>query len=185
MAPLSTLLWLVYPLLVLVGLEYFEPRVLGGLLLLALVLRRRQQATSLMKGLSRQQWGVLAGMALLAVGVVASNSETLLRFYPAAANAGMLLLFGITLRQPPSMVERFARLREPDLPAAGVAYTRRVTQVWCVFFVFNGAIAAWTALAASRAAWAAYNGFIAYLLMGALFAGEWIVRRRFLDRGAA
>ncbi len=185
MPAFAALLWVAYPILVLVGLEYLEPRILGALLLLALVLRRRQQAASLMKGLSRPQWAVLAGMALLAIGVMASNSETLLRFYPAAANAGMLLVFGMTLRRPPSMVERFARLREPDLPPAGIAYTRRVTQVWCAFFVANGTIAAWTAVAASRAAWAAYNGFIAYLLMGVLFAGEWIVRRRILGRGAA
>jgi uncharacterized membrane protein len=97
----------------------------------------------------------------------------------------MLLLFGLSLKFPPSMIERFARLREPNLPLAGVHYTRRVTQVWCAFFVANGTVAVWTALYASRDVWAIYNGLIAYLLMGALFAGEWLLRRRFLPQRAA
>ena len=32
------------------------------------------------------------------------------------------------------MIERFARIREPNLSMQAVSYTRRVTQVWCVFF---------------------------------------------------
>ncbi len=57
-------------------------------------------------------------------------------------------------------------------------YTRRVTQVWCGFFVLNGGLALCTALWASDAGWALYNGLVAYVLMGLLFAGEWLVRRR-------
>jgi uncharacterized membrane protein len=76
------------------------------------------------------------------------------------------------------MIERLARLREPELPPEGVAYTRRVTQAWCVFFVFNGTVALATALWASEAAWSLYNGVIAYGLMGLMFGGEFLLRRR-------
>ena len=41
-----------------------------------------------------------------------------------------------------------------------------------------------TALWASDKTWALYNGLIAYLLMGALFAGEWLVRGRVRARAA-
>ena len=119
---------------------------------------------------------------MLAASTAVSNSELLLRLYPAAVNLGMLLLFGASLRFPPSMIERFARLGETDLPPAAIAYTRRVTQIWCAFFVGNGAFAIYTALFASRDDWALYNGLIAYLLMGALFAGEWLFRRYFVIR---
>ena len=77
---------------------------------------------------------------------------------------------------PQSIVERMARLSEPDLPASGVAYTRTVTKVWCAFFVVNGSIALATALWASQAVWSLYNGVIAYVAMGVLFAGEYLVR---------
>jgi uncharacterized membrane protein len=50
--------------------------------------------------------------------------------------------------------------------------------VWCAFFVANGAVAAALALSGRRELWAAYTGVVAYLLMGLLFAGEYLVRRR-------
>jgi uncharacterized membrane protein len=108
-----------------------------------------------------------------------------LKLYPALVNAVFLGVFGLSLWHGPTVVERMARLREPDLPPAAVAYTRRVTQVWCGFFVVNGAIAVGTALWASPAAWALYNGLISYVAMGALMGGEWLVRRRVRGRIAA
>jgi uncharacterized membrane protein len=45
-----------------------------------------------------------------------------------------------------------------------------------VFFIFNGIVAALT-ISASDAVWALYNGLISYIIMGILFAGEYIVRR--------
>ena len=78
---------------------------------------------------------------------------------------------------------RIARLSQADLPPSGVIYTRHVTQAWCGFFVVNAAVAIVTVFA-SREAWLLYNGFLAYLLMGALFAGEWLVRLRVRRRAA-
>src|SRR5262249_4208026 len=69
-----------------------------------------------------------------------------------------------------------ARLREPDLPLAGQSYCRKVTIVWAVWLSANTIIAAALALAANDEAWAIWTGFIAYLVMGALFAGEMAVR---------
>lgn len=74
------------------------------------------------------------------------------------------------------MVERFARLQVPDLPEAEVAYTRSVTRVWCVFFVINGSIALVLALMDDIEAWALFTGLISYLLIGALFAVEYVYR---------
>lgn len=182
---LQALLWLAYPLVIFFGLQVFEPRYVALLLGLALLLRRRRDAGRLLAGLSRIDRTVLIALLALAGITALTNSEPLLRLYPAAMSLGMLLLFGVSLIYPPTMVERFARLSEPDLPPAGVRYTRRVTQVWCAFFVANGSVAAYTALQASRETWALYNGLIAYVLMGALFAGEWLIRRRKLARRPA
>jgi uncharacterized membrane protein len=94
----------------------------------------------------------------------------------------MLTAFAYSLAYPPSVVERIARMQEPDLPDAAIGYTRRVTQVWCVFFIFNGAVALATALYATPAVWSLYNGVIAYGLMGTLFGIEYLVRLRFRRR---
>ncbi len=80
------------------------------------------------------------------------------------------------------MIERFARLEESVLSLDAMRYTRRLTLVWCVFFICNGVVATYTALFATREAWTLYNGFIAYGLMGALFFGESLVRRHFLSQ---
>ena len=76
------------------------------------------------------------------------------------------------------MVERLARLREPELPDSAIRYTRQVTQVWCLFFMLNGLIAASLTLWAPLSWWTLYNGLIAYGLMGLLFAIEWLIRQK-------
>jgi len=180
-AAVSHLLFALYPILIFAGLQFLDARTVGAAVLVALVLRYRRNATRLASDFSPLQWIALALPPALGLSVVATNSETLLLLYPASISGSMLILFGVTLLKPPTMVERFARLREPDLSPAAVRYTRRVTEAWCLFFVCNGSIAVYTALAASREAWALYNGFIAYILMGTLFAGERAVRRRMMS----
>jgi uncharacterized membrane protein len=90
----------------------------------------------------------------------------------------MLVIFSWSLLSPPSLIERLARLQHPDLPSAGIIYTRRVTQVWCGFFIVNGAIALATAVWSSFEFWSLYNGVIAYLLMGILLGGEYVIRMK-------
>jgi uncharacterized membrane protein len=182
MPALRALSWVAYPLLILFGLRFAEPRYVALFLAVCVLLRHSRATTRLFASLSRAESAVLAGLLLLAGACAATNSESLLRLYPAAVNFGLLALFCLSLIFPPSMIERFARLGEPDLPRAAMRYTRRVTQVWCLFFAGNGAAALYTALYAGRDAWALYNGFVAYLLMGALFGGEWLVRRHFAQR---
>ncbi|MBV8657174.1 MAG: hypothetical protein JO142_05040 [Burkholderiales bacterium] len=165
------ILTVAYPVLVYVGLGRVAPRYLA--VLLAAMALGRALATR------ERVWLVAAAGALLLAGVTAFANQALpLKLYPVLVNGLLLTVFATSLFHPPSVIERLARLREPDLPAAGVAYTRRVTQVWCGFFAFNGSIALATAVWASEATWALYNGLISYALIGCLFGGEWLVRRR-------
>lgn len=164
---------MLYPLAIWFGEGRVEPRYLALLLLLAAGARLPALKVS-----AAARWS--AGAALvLAAGAVWANALLPLKLYPVLVNAALLIAFGYSLASPPSMVERMARLTEPDLPPAGVAYTRTVTKVWCVFFIINGSIALGTAVWASQAVWSLYNGVIAYVLMGLLFAGEYLVRLRF------
>lgn len=171
-------LWIGYPLAIYAALVWFEPRVVAAGLACVLLLRRWGgigMAVDLLGGVSG---AAFVGLLILCVGASVANDETVLRLYPAAVSAAFLAVFGLSLVFPPTAVERIARLRNSALPNKAVRYTRQVTSVWCGFFAVNGAIAAWTALAASRELWALYNGFIAYVAMGCLFAGEWFLRRK-------
>ncbi|MFT3668380.1 MAG: hypothetical protein QM795_07310 [Pseudoxanthomonas sp.] len=170
-AAIFVVLSVAYPLVVYWAMGRFEPRWLAVLLLVLALLRAvaTRQAVWL---------AAAGGAALLATLATVFNEALPLKLYPALVNAVLLAVFATSLAFPPSAVERIARMTEPDLPPEGVAYTRRVTQVWCVFFVFNGALALVTALWMSDRAWALYNGLIAYVLIGVLFSVEWLVRRR-------
>lgn len=169
-------LWVTYPLIIYAGMRWGSPRIVGVLLLANLLLRRRNDAQRLLGDLSWIDRLVLLCLSLHAGFAAWSNSEILVRLFPVAMNLGILTLFSRSLASPQSMIERFARLKEPDLPPVGVRYTRRVTQVWCGFLVVNTGISLWTAIYATQEAWALYNGLIAYVLMGGLFAGEWLFR---------
>ena len=124
------------------------------------------------------QRAVAAVVAVFFAAAWLLNQPAAMYWYPVGMSGLMLLLFGGSLFTRQSLIERLARLREPDLPAAAVAYTRRVTQVWCAFFVFNGGVAAALVLAQAWQAWAWYTGVLAYVLMGVLFVLEWLCRRR-------
>ena len=162
---------LAYPLLVYLAMGRFDPRWLALLLFVLALLRALATRQPL--------WGVTAlGAGLLALLATVFSQTLPLKLYPLLVNVVMLAVFATSLRFGPPVVERLARLQEPDLPDFAVAYTRRVTQVWCGFFVINGGLALVTALWASDRTWALYNGLLAYVMMGALFGGEWLVRRR-------
>lgn len=123
-------------------------------------------------------WLTAAGAALLCGASWWGAGVWALKLYPVLVNVVLCAVFVFSLWSPPTVVERLARLQEPDLPPSGVRYTRQVTQVWCVFFMVNGTAAAYTALFSDDKVWALYNGAIAYVLMGCLMAGEWLVRQR-------
>lgn len=128
--------------------------------------------------LSRAFKGLAIAGAVLSVASIWMREAQLLLWYPVVVNGVMLTLFGSSLFSRMSIVERLARWREGELPPAGVRYTRRVTQVWCAFFIINGSVSLFTCLAGNVHWWTLWNGMISYLLMGLLFACEWLVRIR-------
>jgi uncharacterized membrane protein len=164
-----------YPLLILCAWRWDSPRYIGSALFVLLWLQRWAGtgtfATSLRR-LTATDWCVASVLSCASAAIVLTGSELLLHLYPSLVNLGLLIAFGATLARGPSMIEKFARLSNPDLDVRGVRYTRRVTQVWCGFFVLNGAFSAYTALFWTRAAWSLYNGAIAYGLIGVLLVGE-------------
>ncbi|MFZ5442815.1 MAG: hypothetical protein ACOZQL_22605 [Myxococcota bacterium] len=170
-------LTLSYPLAIWLLGDKVQPRWLALSLVLLGALRLAATKQKLWIGLALGAFALAALTGVLNVGWP-------LKWYPVFVNGSLLVLFGVTLRRPPSMAERLARLSEPDLPPHAVEYTRKVTMAWCGFFLVNGSLAAFTAGWGSDRAWALYNGGLAYVAMG-LFAGaEYLVRLRVKKRHA-
>lgn len=179
---LAIALTLAYPIAVYFGLQVLEPRTLGLMLLLIILLRHWRAMSKFASGVGLAEWVAFAMLCGLAATIMLSNDARLLLAYPVAVSLSMLFIFGRSLLYPPTVIERFARLSAPELTPEGVRYTRKVTWVWCGFFVMNAAISGATVFA-PREYWALYNGLISYILMGLLFGGEWIVRGVMQRRG--
>jgi uncharacterized membrane protein len=175
---------LLFPFIALFLAHPLGPTVVVLALVAVIVLRA---VTGIGKGQPQAlTWAALAAACLLGIGSVI-NANLAMRIYPVLMSVAMLTAFALSLARPPSMIERFARVFEPDLSEAGVRYTRTVTWVWCAFFLLNAGAALWTALAASLKTWALYNGAISYGLMGLLLGVEFLVRgpvRRQAERAA-
>ena len=179
---LFAVLSVLYPVLAVVGVRMVGAEAVVGLLVLSLLARLLFPAARKIS-LSLTLAPLVVALALAAVA--ARNAELSVRLYPVFMNLAMLAAFAATLWKPPSMIESFARITEPDLPESGVRYTRVVTVVWVGFFVVNGALALWTALYGSWRTWTLYNGVIAYIGMGTLLGGEYLVRQHFRARYAS
>lgn len=175
----SYALALAFPVLVLVG-------VWAGVDLRLLACAMAGLALWRWGGSLRRQGVLLLGLAMVAcVWLALKRADLALKAYPICVNLGLLAVFGQSLWQGPTVVERLATLRQGPLDERGVRYTRTVTKVWCVFFTLNAALSLATALFATERVWALYNGGVAYGLIGLMFAGEWIIRRRVLSKAAA
>lgn len=184
-AVIRSLVVAAYPLVVYLGVSRWSPRtlalVLAAALLPGLLLRLRTARRE-------DLWPVirvpLSLLAVFALGAATGDARFFLAL-PVLVNLGLLANFAASLRGPVSLVERFARLQDPALPPAEAAYCRKLTVVWCGFFVVNAAVSAALALWAPVAWWSLYTGLIAYLLIGLMFTVEFIVRkltfRRFGD----
>jgi len=165
-----------YPLLVYAGLLFFEPRVLvaiaGGLLLARGASSWRAWNR---RDVLRVMMPVSLVVAVLAVAAIFNDGRAFL-FVPALVNGALLIGFGRSLVRGPSMIETYARLRHPEMPASRAPYLRALTGMWCVVFAVNLTISLLLALYGTLEAWTLYNGILAYALIGSLLAAERVYR---------
>ena len=172
-----------YPVLIYTGLRYWSPRTLA-LAMLALVMAnlfvRMSQKTR------KELLALLPATAiiiLLATLSASLNSATFILFTPALVNVSLLVTFAVTLRNNATpLIERFARMQHEDLSDGELRWCRRLTAVWCAFFVANGCAIVLLALVAPVSWWALYTGALSYGLVGVLGVSEYILRKRRFGR---
>lgn len=168
-----TLVGIAYPFVILFGLRHFPAYALGAVLVLMIIARHiwADRKKTFFEN------AVFATGLVTVCGLIFIDDDLALLMYPLIMNHGFAAIFIHSILYPPSIIEKIARIHEPDLNEKGVAYTRRVTQVWIGFFIMNGGISACIALSRDMQLWTLYNGFISYVLMGGLFAGEFVIRQ--------
>ena len=169
----------IYPLAVIVGIRFLDVATLWMVLFSLLALRLLasrwfHEQTLMLQG----SLLVMLGSLLLLPLFLDLDFMLGIRFYPVVVSAAVFSMFFFSLFTAQPLVERFARLREGDLPPEGIRYTRLATLAWSVFLFCNGFIALMTALWAPDWLWGLYNGLVSYCLIALMFAAEYTVRQR-------
>ncbi len=158
-----------YPFAIYFGLGRFSPRIMIAGLLVLLGLRMYRAPHG------RGRLPYLVGG--LGVVIIAARSPSVgLRAYPILISLTLASVFAYSLLWPPTIIEQIARMRRPRMPLRIVTYLRNVTIVWTGFFLLNAAISTATVVSGSIKLWTLYNGFVSYLIIGAILAGELLLR---------
>lgn len=144
---------------------------------------------------SALDWKPLVSSALLlTAGLFCffTQNEIFLKLYSVVISATFLAIFASTLFLEPNIIFRFATLADKSIKGSSFenqvkSYCKKVTIVWCCFFILNGSISACTAFIQNiipgisdelaNTIWSVYNGGISYVLMGTLFVVEFIIRK--------
>jgi uncharacterized membrane protein len=117
-------------------------------------------------------------LAGIAVYWAAPPAEWLLFIPPILINLALAWLFGRTLvrgRMP--LIARFAIMEQGTLSAELVTYTRTLTWLWTLLFIAAAIASLALALSGHRDAWSLFTNFLNYVLVAALFLGEFAYRR--------
>lgn len=165
-----------YPAFIFLSINYFDlpTRVIAIVIFcvaLVLALLRRSLKAMLPS----------AVLSVIAIIVFITDNESVLKFYPVFINTSFLVLFLVSVDGDKSIIYSFAELGYRNLPhnpsnKAVRRYCLKVTYIWCCFFVLNAVLSLILIIYGSMEMWAFYTGFLSYVLMGCLFAVEFIVR---------
>jgi uncharacterized membrane protein len=122
-----------------------------------------------------------AGLLWAGWDVLENNFPSVYFLQHVGSNLLLGAMFARTLaarREP--LCTRFARLIHGPLPAAVERYTRQVTLAWSIFFLAMAALSCGLYFAGSFAAWSVLANFLTLPAVAAMFAVEFLVRRRVL-----
>lgn len=178
MAVLRVILFLAYPGLIYLALAVMEPRTAAICMLLVLLVRLAITSPSSLRGYARAFRLPALAIAAAMLASAAWNDPRSLLATPAIVSFALLFTFARSLVRGESIVESLARVqREEALSWDEVRYCRRITSLWCGFFLLNGSLALGLALSGNLEGWVLYTGLVAYLLMGSLFLSEFVYRQ--------
>ena len=121
-------------------------------------------------------------LAFALLGWVSDNGTWLL-ILPAATQATFGLAFLRSLKSTP-LIEHFARMVKSELSGPEQDHCRRWSAIWGYYLLVLAAFGLVLAKYASLAVWTIYVGVVTYVLVGVLFAIEYVVRKlQFRDYG--
>jgi uncharacterized membrane protein len=118
----------------------------------------------------------LALIALVASAAL-TGERLFLLLVPAWLQLALFRVFRRSLRVEPTVFERVARVIEPHAPEFIAPYCRKATALWGWVFFANALAIVGLAFLAPLPWWRAFTSWIVWLIVGALSAGDFVVRK--------
>ena len=128
-------------------------------------------------------WFLSCAALLLARDRLGAGTQWVLLLQHAGFNAALGLSFGRTLAPGAEpLISRLATLVHGPLSPLLVRYTRRATWAWVIYFACTAAASVLLFALAPAPVWSAFVNLLSLPLLGAMFAGEYLVRTLVIPR---
>ncbi len=135
-------------------------------------------------GAGHPRWALLAAGALLAASLwgwpmLLQRQDLIYLLQNVGMQGLMAALFGHTLLpgREPLIAQLARRIHREDYSAAIARYARQATWAWTLYFLAMGLASVLIFVLAPLALWSYFVNFISFGTLGAMFAGEYAVRR--------
>lgn len=115
---------------------------------------------------------------LLVIVVFHYTNWIVAKYYPVIVNFVLFCIFFGSTFSEETVIQKMAKLMEPNIKPKALEYTRRLTYIWSIFMLANFFISLATVFMSEKV-WAIYNGFLSYMLVGVFFIIEYMVRINF------
>ncbi len=176
---IMALVAIIYPILIYFGISKFSINTVSGLVFvfgvirfaLVLIAEKDSQIADKLKQLITP-----AIIIMIAILSFLSSSHGWFQLYPILVSGSLLSLFYRSLFAEKTIIQYYAEKTKKKFTDFEIHYIRKVTKVWCLFFIINMIISFITWQYFSLKIWTLYNALISYLLMGSLFILEFAYR---------
>jgi len=128
-------------------------------------------------------WPLATAAAIITASLLQADARAATLLISGLSHAGFFAALGLglgaTLRGPgPDPITRLAARLDPNWRPEMASYTRGVAIAWTVFFLAQCVISGLLAMLAPRDIWSLFVHVLDLPLVAAMFAGEYLIRRR-------
>ena len=128
--------------------------------------------------MSRFKFAIPIFIMLLVILIFHYTNWIVAKYYPVIVNFVLFCIFFGSTFSEETVIQKMAKLMEPNIKPKALEYTRRLTYIWSIFMLANFFISLATVFMSEKV-WAIYNGFLSYMLIGVFFIIEYMVRINF------
>ena len=128
--------------------------------------------------MSRFKFAIPIFIMLLVILIFHYTNWIVAKYYPVIVNFVLFCIFFGSTFSEETVIQKMAKLMEPNIKPKALEYTRRLTYIWSIFMLANFFISLATVFMSEKV-WAIYNGFLSYMLVGGFFIREYMVRINF------